>query len=345
MNRTIRTLLVFLGILMPLSVSAHEVYVLTPETVEAALAANWQNPFSAYFGNEYHFMFWGLISFITMTTILAASLFRLFERQAGPFLSYIKRFSHPVVRITIGLCLIGFGTTQCLFGTELPFQELFGAGSSAAGIIMTLMGISLIAGLWTRYIALTMIALYAYALSVHGAYILTYTDHLGAYIFLFALGAGRWSVDHSLATGKLSARMQRLSHALTPYVFPILRVGFGFGVMYAAIYAKFLHSELALQTVIQYHLTDYFAFTPLFVVLGALIIEFLAGLMLVLGIAIRWTGLFLIFWLTLSQIYFGEQWWLHLVLFGLGLALFCHGYDRYSIEGWLLKRKGSEPIF
>jgi uncharacterized membrane protein YphA (DoxX/SURF4 family) len=119
---------------------------------------------------------------------------------------------------------------------------------------------------------------------------------------------------------------------------------FGFGVMFAAAYAKYFHSELAVQTVIQHHLTDFFPFDPLFIVLGALIIEFLAGLMLFLGIAIRWTGLFLIFWLTLSQLYFRELWWVHVVLFGIGFAIFCHGYDRFSLEGRLLKKKGHEPV-
>ena len=82
----------------------------------------------------------------------------------------------------------------------------------------------------------------------------------------------------------------------------------------------------------------------MFIVLGALIIEFLAGLMLVLGVAIRWTGLFLLFWLTLSLLYFQEAVWPHIILFGLGIAIFCHGYDSFSLEGLWLKKRGREPL-
>jgi hypothetical protein len=66
--------------------------------------------------------------------------------------------------------------------------------------------------------------------------------------------------------------------------------------------------------------------------------------MLILGIEIRWTAIFVLFWLTLSLLYFGEAAWPHLVLFGLGIALFLHGYDRYSLEGQFLKKAHTEPV-
>ncbi len=330
--------------LVPSVALAHEVYVLSPEAVRAALAANSPNPFTAYIGNEYEFFFWGLVSFIVMSTVLAASAFHLFERQAAPFLAYLKRFALFVARVTVGLCLIGFGLSANLFGTELLFADLFGALSGTLQIVFIAAGCAILAGWYTRYIAILMMGVYAYAWWVFGSYVFTYTDHLGAYILLFALGSGAWSVDHLLGTGKLPRAADAIADALVPYSFPILRILFGFGVMFAAVYGKFIYSELALQTVLQYHLTDFFPFEPLFIVLGALIIEFLAGLMLFLGIAVRWTGLFLIFWLTLSQVYFREIWWVHVILFGVGLAIFCHGYDRYSLEGRFLKRGRREPV-
>ncbi|MCE9541325.1 hypothetical protein K8R03_02050 [Candidatus Kaiserbacteria bacterium] len=323
---------------------AHEVYVLSPETVRAALAADSPNPFTAYIGNEYHFFFWGLISFITMSTILAASAFHLLERRIGPFLARLKRFAHPVARVTVGICLIGFGTSADLFGTELPFGDIFGPLTSVMQYIFVMAGAAVVLGFYTRYIALILIAIYGYAVCLFGSYMFTYTDHLGAYFFLFALGSGTWSIDHRARSGNLPRLFNSFARSIQPYAFVILRLGFGFGVMFAAVYAKFIHSELALQTVLQHNLTDFFPFEPLFIVLGALIIEFLAGLMIFTGIAIRWTGLFLIFWLTLSQIYFGELWWVHAVLFGIGFAIFCHGYDRFSVEGHVLKRGRREPV-
>ena len=115
-------------------------------------------------------------------------------------------------------------------------------------------------------------------------------------------------------------------------------------VVYAAVYAKFLHANLTLSTIEQYHLLNFFHFDPLFVVLGAFIIESLIGIFFIVGIAIRWTAIFFLFWIGLSLLYFGEAVWPHLVLIGLNITLILHGYDRYSLEGRLFKRRLLEPV-
>ena len=63
-----------------------------------------------------------------------------------------------------------------------------------------------------------------------------------------------------------------------------------------------------------------------------------------LGVAVRWTALFLAFWLTMGHIFTVEAWWVHLILYGIALAIFCHGYDRWSLEGRFLRRNGREPV-
>lgn len=323
----------------PLTALAHEVYVLDSATIEAALATKSPNPFTAYFGNEQEFFFWGLVSVIVLSTIVCATIFRLFEKSAGPFLNSLKRFAHPIVRITAGLSLISFAYAGELFGHELPFSELFGAAEPLMQAMLYIFGAAVLAGVYVRHVALAMLGVYAYTTLIHGGYMLTYLDHFGSYIFLAILGGGRWSLPLPW-NGALSDFFHRYGH----YAFPILRACLGLGVMFAAIYAKYIHSQLALEVVIRYDLTRYFPFDPLFVVLGALIIEFLAGLMLFLGIAVRWTGVFLLFWLTLSLLYFQEAVWPHIILFGLCFAFFCHGYDRFSLEGFLLKKHSREPV-
>src|SRR3989344_5154877 len=315
--------------------SAHEVYVLDTATVAAGMATASPNPFTAYFGNEYDFYFWGFISLVAFSTILCASLFRIFEKALDPVLFHLKRWAHPLVRITVGSCLISFGIAGKLYGTEIDFDNLFGSLSSVMQWLFILGGAATIAGTYVRTVAVFSIAVYAYAASMLGWYVLTYTDHLGASLLLLVLGAGSWSLENLLHRG-------HLPHSVRGDLQPF--VPFGFGLMFASVYAKFIHSQLALDVVNQYHLTDYFPFDPLFIVLGALIIEFLAGLFLVIGFEIRWTSLFLLFWLTLSLLYFGEAAWPHLILFGLGLAIFFHGYDRYSLEGIFLKKHKLEPV-
>lgn len=334
----------FLVALIPGATSAHEVYVLDQETISRALAAESPNPFNAYAGNEYEFFFWALVSLIVLSTIVFASVFRVYEARLHPLLAYLKRFALPLVRMTVGASLISFGAYRSLFGPELPFTQLFGTAGSAVGIVCVAAGTLIVAGIGTRLIALCMLGVYAFAVYTFGWYAFTYSDHLGSFLVLLILGSGPWSLGVTYNIARMPFRLRLLLHRLSPYAFPLMRMLFGFGIMFAALYAKFIHSELALQVVMQYDLTRYFPFDPLFIVLGACIIEFLAGLMMFAGVAVRWTGLFLIFWLTLSLLYFQEAVWPHIILFGLGLAIFCHGYDRWSLEGYLLRHKGREPV-
>ncbi len=324
-------------------VSAHEMYVLPPSIIPGLLAMDSPNPFSAYFGNEYHFYFWGFVSLVVVSTVFCATIFRVFEVASAPFFHAIKRYALGFVRLGVGACLISFSYHDALFGPEYSFLHLFGSGylNDAAVLLTFVSGIAILAGLFVRYVALALIALWFYTGAVVGVTILDYTDFLGAFILLYVLGGGMWSIDHLIG---IRGPRHALVAKLHPYAFPLMRMMLGFGAMFAAVYAKYIHSALALEVVNRFELTNFFPFDPLFVVLGALIIEFLAGAMLFFGIAIRWTGVFFIFWLTLSQLYFTEAVWPHLILFTLGLALFCHGYDKYSLEGRFFKRRESEPV-
>ncbi len=335
--------LIGVSVLTPFTAVAHEMYVLSPSVIAASIAGDSPNPFSAYFGNEYQFYFWAFVSCVVVSTIFFATAFRLFEQSTAAFFRYIKRFALTFVRFGVGACLIFFFYNDALFGPEYGFGQLFGHGlfNELMGIAMFVSGIAILAGLFTRHVALALIALWLYAASVVGITILNYTDFLGAFVLLYILGGGMWSLDHALG---LRAPRHALHSRLHHYAFPIMRMSLGFGAMFAALYAKYFYAQLALEVVVRYNLTNYFPFDPLFVVLGALIIEFLAGAMLFFGVAIRWTGVFFIFWLTLSQLYFAEAVWPHLILFSLGFALFCHGYDKYSVEGWFFKRRDTEPV-
>lgn len=330
--------------LAPLSTAAHEVYVLPDRTIADALAAPSPNPFTAYSGNEMQFYLWGLVSFIVFSTVLAAVLFRVFERSMGPLFMQLKQYAHLLVRLTAGSALIAFALAGELYGMELSIASVFGAAAPFAQLILGAIGAMLLLGFYTRPAASIALGIFALSALQHGWYLIMYIDHAGAYLLLMALGSGRWSLDFRSNKTATPGMMRLLPQLLMPYAFPILRVAFGVSIMFAAFYAKFLHSELALRVVEDYALTHIFPFEPLFIVLGALIIEFLAGLLLFLGIAVRWTSVFLLGWLILAQFYFQEPVWPHFILMGVGLALFCHGYDRYSLGGYFLKRGRQEPI-
>ena len=324
--------------------SAHEVYVLDPATVDRAMAVVSPNPFLAYYGNEFNFYLWGFISFVVFSTVVAASLFRVFEKRLDPALFILKKYALPVARITVGLCFVAFAFSGNLYGSELFLAKGFGNAAVGLQVVIALLGVCATLGFVTRMVGVGMLVVYGLALAAFGTYILTYTDYLGAALVLTILGGGMYSIDSALrlqGPRVFAKHLQRLQ----PYAFPLLRICFGWGVLYASVYAKFVHSQLGLEVVLQHDLTRFFPFDPLFVVLGALIIEFIAGLMVFFGLAIRWTLVFLAIWLTLSLLYFQELIWPHGILFGLAIALFLHGYDHYSLEGYFLKKGKREPVF
>ena len=325
--------------------SAHEVYVLDEPTIAAALSADSQNPFNAYFGNERAFYFWGLVSLVVISTVLFASIFHLFEKQLYPLMSFLKRVAHPLVRLTVSATLIVFGWYGVLYGPELPLELFFGGATGIAQVVLILLGLAVGVGFFTRSMALAAMLIYFYAAATLGWYALSYVHHFGAYLFLSLMGSGLWSSDvrFGMRRGFPNA-IQALLETLRPFAFPLLRMSFGAAILFAAVYAKYVHSELAYQVVIQYDLTRFLPFEPLFVVLGAFIIEFLAGLMMFFGVAVRWTALFLAFWLTMGHTFTNEEWWVHLILYGIAVAIFCHGYDRWSLEGRYLRRSGGEPV-
>lgn len=336
-------LLSFLAFLfIPLTVRAHEVYVLPLDVIRSAMANPSPNPFSAYVGNEISFFFWAFVAAVIVSTVAAATFFRLLEERWLPTLMRIKKYALPVARITAGVSTISFGLASALYGTEIPFVSLFGVGTALMQIFFLVAGACIAVGIFTRPFAIALAFVYVYAGYVYGWYVLTYTDHIGLYILLILLGGGAFSLSRALRINEMN--MPSYIERARPLAFPILRMCLGFGVLFASVYAKYIYSSLALNVVTMYELTRYFPFDPLFVVLGALIIEFLIGLLIFFGVAIRWTLVFLAFWLTLSLLYFQEMIWPHIILFGLAISLFMHGYDRFSLEGRLLKKGSSEPV-
>lgn len=326
--------------LLPMLASAHEVYLLDAESISQAVAATSPNPLLAYIGNEGSFYFWGLVAIIVTLTVFFASTFRRVEAWTSPLFMRLKRFAHPFVRLTVGATLIASSLTATLYGQEIPFDAVFGAVSGLLQVTLFVIGLGVLVGLQTRILAFCALLIYGVAAFSEGLYALTYIHHAAAYAFLVLMGGGAWTIDHRFHLGwQVRKRFDRYA----PYAFPLLRVGLGASIMFAAFYAKFLHSNLALNVVTTYGLERIFPFDPLFIVLGAFIIEFLAGLMLLIGFEIRWTGLFLLFWLTLAHLYFPEGWWVHLSLYGFGIAIFCHGYDRLTLEGRFLKKRLMEP--
>src|SRR3989338_4772255 len=197
-------IIIIAAILLPAFTFAHEVYVLDQATVDIAMATTSQNTFFAYVGNEAEFFFWAFIAFVTVLTLFFATIFGFLEKSLSPLMAQLKRFALPLIRITTGVSMLSFGLAGALYCTEIPFERLFGGLSSGMQILFVVSGLAVILGIFSRWIAVLMIALYAYTGYVYGLYVLTYTDHIGAYLTLAILGSGQWSLDPYFRTSRFS---------------------------------------------------------------------------------------------------------------------------------------------
>jgi len=338
-------------LLLPAAASAHEVYVLSGNQVAVDTTAAPFNMLAVATANMHSFLFWGFIATATVFLIFSISIIRPLERRLAPFFARLKPYAPAASRITVGLGLIAASYYRALFGPELPLAGDFGAYAHFVTLLLAVIGTLMIIGFWARAAAVVALILFGVEVSHHGAYMLTYANYLGEIIVLLLIGSHRFSV-HSF-TG-WEEQFHRWFHFFSDRImhlaFPILRVFFGISLLYASIYAKVLHNNLALQVASlplaghPYPLAHYFGMEPHFLVLGAAIIEITIGLFFVFGIEVRFTSLFLLFWLSLSLWYFGEAVWPHIILIGIPIAFLMHGYDKYSLEGFFFKRGKLEPV-
>lgn len=346
---------VFVATLLSLAtaapVSAHEVYVLSSASSSKALKSAGFSEWQVILANLHQFAFWALIVSTVFFVIFFTSISRRFERFADPFLRKLPPYAPVVSRITVGLGFLSAAYHGALFGPELPLTDAFGSYADIASVALVFVGLMLVFGLYARMAALIALGLFAIEAAAHGFYLLTYANYFGEIILLLILGAHAVGVHTKRRDdARLPRRLLALKNALTPYAFPFLRVTFGISLLYASLYAKIIHNDLALMvasTPLAGHTTSLaqaFGFEPHFLVLGAAIIEILLALLFILGIEIRFASIFLLFWLSLSLWYFGEAVWPHIVLIGIPIAFILYGYDKYGLEGRFFKRGGREPV-
>lgn len=333
------------GILLtPMLALAHEVYVLTPGQIATDVSSQPFDMLGVIYANLGQFIFWGFIAFVVVSTIFFVSVFRVFENWLDPFFARGKRYAPLICRVTVGLGLLAGAYNQATYGPELPFAPAFGSFTPLVTAIVVAVGLSLIAGIWVRAAAFVALAFFGWATVLNGHYMFTYANYFGEFLVLFLLAT---HVPGTRIAGK--DLWARVGHAVAPYEFFIVRAAFGISLLYAALYAKIIHNELALQIASlpfnhAHSIAYYFGFEPHFLVLGAAIIEVIIACFFIFGIEIRWTCIFLEFWLALSLWWFGESVWPHLVLIGIPIALFFWGYDKYSLEGRYFKRGNREPV-
>lgn len=351
MYKRLLSVVPLLALALPTIASAHEVYVLTGNEIAADTTGPAFDMVQVAIANMHQFVFWAFIAAFTIMIVFVSSILRPIERLFDPVLMRMKPYAPAIARITVGLGLIAGGYYGATYGPELPLTNAYGNAAHLMSALLIIIGTLITIGFHARIAALVALCLYGYGVYLNGWYMVTYFNYFGEFVVLILLGSHRVSVHSILRVKEHYHRtLKRITDAIAPIAFAILRVSFGLCLIYASAYAKILHNNLALQVASvplaghPYPLAYYLGFEPHFLVLGAAIVEIVIGLFFVLGIEIRFTSLFMLFWLSLSLWFFGESVWPHIVLIGLPIAFIFHGYDKYSLEGYWMKRGRREPV-
>jgi uncharacterized membrane protein YphA (DoxX/SURF4 family) len=325
--------------LKPLIVFGHEVYVLTPNQVTRGLRGHvniWQALQSSH--NLRLFVLCGLLVLAVLGACTYLKSLRFFQGVGG-FIDRATPIAPDIIRIAFGASLLFSLKNQALFGPELPLS-----GFPLANLLRPLLflaGIALILGVGIRIFGIIAAAIWVFAFADKGWYMLTYLNYLGEALAVILLSRQLLSVDTLMSRAK---KTKQKRGGYERYSMPIARVFFALSLLYAAISVKFIHTALSLDVVNGYHLTRYFPFDPLFVVLGAGLIEILVATLYLVGFLQRFNTLVFLVFMSLSILFFKESVWPHYLLIGLGVGIFLHEPDDFALDKyWPTKRRGTSP--
>lgn len=312
---------------------AHEVYVLSPQDIIKGEHDHSVNPWSALLeGHNF------LLALAFAIGICGSLLFALYLKRKplfqkiGAFLDKATIIAPDIIRIAFGASLLMSAYHGALFGPEQPLSGFVGAEILKWILIIT--GVSVVAGFRVRFFGLVSILIWQYGLITEGMHMFTYINYLAEAIAIILLPVQFLTLDKFIY--KLRGKKPPVE-SFGKYSLTITRFGFALALLYTAIDVKFLNAALPLEVVNQYELTRFFPFTPLFIVLGAGLVEILIAVLYGAGLLRRMTTLIFLVFVTLSIIFFKESVWPHYLLLALGVGIFLHEPDPLALDGmaWL----------
>lgn len=298
--------------------SAHEAYVIPYKTFWDGM----NQPFSLHafdaLKNPANIHVTAVIVACVLAFLGLNFLFRLTGagRKATSFFEKFSRFGPHFVRVSVSIALFFSAWSNTFLGPELH-DSLFAQSDLLRGLLF-LISIMIMFGVLTELAAAIGVFIFISSFSVFGPYMFTYFNYLGEFIVLLLFGMRVFSVDKYLF-GPL-----RRFHSLEKYETLIIRIMYGFALIYAAITVKLLHPDLTTSVVTTWNLTKFhwlFPSDPLLVTFGAGIVECVIGLFIIFGFEMRLTVFVSLFYITLSLLYFRELVWPHILLYGLSFNL------------------------
>ena len=244
-----------------------------------------------------------------------------------------------IVRLSVGLVLIGSGLSRVRFLPTLETGGLF-------ALLLTGTGFLLLLGLAVRPAAL--VALGAFVITfVFQPELVMMLDVAGALGVAAVLGPGRPSLDDLLRAafprgpGARAATVNVAADRYDDAVPLLVRLGLGGAFAASGIVDKLLIYDQALAAVDRYELTSVVPVAPELWVLGAILIETALGLAILLGVLTRFSAIVGFAVLTLALFALPDDPVIaHVGLFGLSSMLVILGGGRWSLDRAVLAPLG-----
>lgn len=281
-------------------------------------------------------------TFTVLVLVLAWARWRPGETVRRRFIERAETYREYlpwIVRLSVGLVLIGSGLARVLF---LPTLEAGGLVS----LLLTGTGFLLLLGLAVRPAALVAL----------GAYLVTFVSHPdlvmmldvpGALGVAVLLGPGRPSLDDLLRAAAPEApgarvATENLGDGRTDDLVPlVVRLGLGGAFAASGIADKLLIHDQALAAVERYELTSLVPVAPEVWVLGAILIETALGIAILVGAFTRASAVVGFTVLTLALFALPDDPVIaHVGLFGLCSVLVITGAGRWSLDRLVLEPFG-----
>lgn len=260
---------------------------------------------------------------------------RLVERVVG-----YQEYLPWIVRLSVGLVLIGSGLSRVRFLPTLETGGLF-------ALLLTATGFLLLVGLAVRPAALVALGAYVVTLAVHPEMVMM-LDVAGGLGVAAILGPGRPSLDDLLRAafprgpGARAATENFASDRYDDIVPLLVRLGIGGAFAASGIVDKLLIYDQALAAVERYQLTSVLPVAAELWVLGAIVIETALGIAIILGVLTRFSAVIGFAVLTLTLFALPDDPVIaHVCLFGLSSMLVILGAGRWSLDRAVLAPLGA----
>jgi len=271
---------------------------------------------------------------VVVGAVLAWARWRPMEEPRMRFIGRARSYREYLpwmVRLSVGLVLIGAGLSRVRFMPTIPSGELF-------ALLLTATGFLLLLGLAVRPAALVALGAFVVTLVSHPMLVMM-LDVAGGLTVAAILGPGRPSVDDLLRAAfprgpGARAATENLARGRYDDIVPlVVRLGLGGAFVASGIVDKLLIYEQDFAVVDRYQLTTIVPVSPELWVIGASLTETTLGMAILLGVLTRFSAAVGFGVLTLALLALpGDPVIAHVGLFGLSSMLVVLGGGRWSLD-------------